>query len=808
MGSFGGSRRTIRIPSCISVDGPSNHGNQLSIYLWGTASSGEGRWSQVALLNPLTEYQRQLPMLRSEFGNGIDLRDAHIDAVVLNAYAGPGAMKIQIDDLSLENMVDLPQSSSPPSDLSLMPGAPETGQSVQVELSQRMHDLRRDVPKWLQYQGESLSWLKTIGINGLVLDAPKDASWLAEARTLGFQILSPPPAATPPVEEWPAFDAVHGWLLGSALDSSHVDASRNLSHRLTQFPTRLLRPTIAEAMEDHWGYSRIADILAVPAPLSTTVKSGKELTELLRDSYEISRGRTLPITSIALQPSREWVDQQTGLINVLGTPQSSMPEFDLLQARLRIYQSIAAGARGWYFRSATPLDSGEEADVLRANALRTISAEIQWLSPWLQASANPTPLPWSNSSYQASVLSTPNADLILLIASGTNDTQCAVPPNGQPIEIPLSSYPAGSQAYRISQGRLEPVQSQQGPNQAAARIDRPGFLEMIVITQDPRVTSFLQQRSRQSAQAIWDIQNDIANQRLKLVQLSAVAEQLSPNNAETWGRIRDAETLSRRSVYLIQRNQVAEAIEAAEQSTILCQRLIRASWERALQQLGSPQSSPWVESELGLPMHWQLSQFVGDRPWQPLPIPGQQALQWEEQMSMGWSVDRRLETMVDSQVRVLPNSGADGGTALHLSAQSIQGEPIAGGFAGSSMRVTSATIQAPARSLVRIEGLVRRIHSGPGKQVGLLVYDDVVGPGSGQLFDSTAPSTDLWQRISLYRLVTGNEGLRIMMEVRGEGEYLVDDLRVSMILPGPAPQFPVSPYDEASSSFVLEVVAL
>ncbi len=343
MGSFGGSRRTIRIPSCISLDGSSNHWKSTEHLSLGYGKLGRGRWSQVALLNPLTEYQRQLPMLRSEFGNGIDLRDAHIDAVVLNAYAGPGAMKIQIDDLSLENMVDLPQSSSPPSDLSLMPGEPETGQSVQVELSQRMHDLRRDVPKWLQYQGESLSWLKTIGINGLVLDAPKDASWLAEARSLGFQILSPPPAATPPVEEWPAFDAVHGWLLGSALDSSHVDASRNLSHRLTQFPTRLLRPTIAEAMEDHWGYSRIADILAVPAPLSTTVRSGKELTELLRDSYEISRGRTLPITSIALQPSREWVDQQSGLINVLGTPQSSMPEFDLLQARLRIYQSIAAG---------------------------------------------------------------------------------------------------------------------------------------------------------------------------------------------------------------------------------------------------------------------------------------------------------------------------------------------------------------------------------------------------------------------------------------------------------------------------------
>ncbi len=286
-------------------------GNQLSAVLVGAETSRGGQWSRIEVRDPLRLMQQKIALLRSEYGPSVDLRGAFVDAVVLNPYTGPGLIRLQLDDLEVDGNIEL-TAADRENDPGTSPMLTEDDRANDAALAQRLNDLQEGVPRWLQYRGESLSWLRTLGVTGVVVDTAKDQAWLKEARQLGIKVLMPPPNATPPRSEWASYEAVYGWLLGSALDHTHIEPTRSLRHRLAQFPAPLLRPTLAESMEQHWMFARVADVLAVPAPLPSSIRDGGEMIQLLKQSYDQTRGRTIPLTSLTIQPSPEYVEQTKG----------------------------------------------------------------------------------------------------------------------------------------------------------------------------------------------------------------------------------------------------------------------------------------------------------------------------------------------------------------------------------------------------------------------------------------------------------------------------------------------------------------
>ncbi|MFO0924317.1 MAG: hypothetical protein U0905_17720 [Pirellulales bacterium] len=757
-------------------------GNQLAIYLEGEMVSRGGQWSPLEIQSPLRMFQQRVAMLRHEYGPDIDLRGAYIDAVVINPYTGPGLIRLQIDDLAVDGNVELQDAVDP--------SAGESRTNLSVSMAERINDLHQGVPRWLQYRGESLTWLKTLGVTGVVLDAPKDARWLREAQVAGLKVLSPPPGATPPEQEWSSYDAVQGWVIGSALDASHVEPSRQLRAKLSQYPVALRRPTLAESMEQHWIYSRVADALAVPAPLPSTVRDGHEMVQLLRASYEQARGRTMPLTSLTLQPTPEYEEQTRELMKYLGR-QPSGPSIDVLQARMRLYRCIAAGARGWYLRSQAALDSGDESDLLHGVVIRALNAEVDWLSPWIQASNAPLDMdPASTPGYRGTILPMNNSQLILLLAQGENDSILAPTPSNSPLEFPVPNFQTTSQVVRITHGRLEPILQQVSPKEAKVRIEQPGMIELVVITTDPRVTTYLQQRSPQAVRALLDVHAENANQLRRLAQTTLVAENQS-NAAPNWRTVRDADALTRQMDYLMGRDLPA-AMNAAEQACHLYQSVIRDSWKRALGSFSNPQSSPWLENVAGLPIHWELQSVVANRTWMPAEIPGMQWGDWEAMQRLGWNIDRRIEEQVDSRFELASSQGVDGSMALRLQARSTRGEAIQGGFAGSSLRMYSPPIDIPRHALVRIDGLVQVRRSSPVAQSGLLFYDDIAGPASGCLIQATPGVSGNWIPVTLFRYLSREGGVRIMMETRGEGEFLVSNFRVTYLIPAATSSFPLT----------------
>ncbi|MFN7706960.1 MAG: hypothetical protein ACK5O5_01505, partial [bacterium] len=101
--------------------------------------------------NPLRLLLEQQRILRSQYGPQIDLRGAYIDAMVLDVYSGPGVARIQIDDLAADALVEVDQAPSAPSDPSLQMGLEASPESIAMERTERIQDLRGKLARWVQY---------------------------------------------------------------------------------------------------------------------------------------------------------------------------------------------------------------------------------------------------------------------------------------------------------------------------------------------------------------------------------------------------------------------------------------------------------------------------------------------------------------------------------------------------------------------------------------------------------------------------------------------------------------------------------
>jgi hypothetical protein len=65
---------------------------------------------------------------------------------------------------------------------------------------------------------------------------------------------------------------------------------------------------------------------------------------------------------------------------------------------------------------------------------------------------------------------------------------------------------------------------------------------------------------------------------------------------------------------------------------------------------------------------------------------------------------------------------------------------------------------------------------------GLLIYDSLVGTAGALRFQGPARSGG-WQEFEFYREVPASTEMQILLELRGLGEALVDDLSVTAIEP-------------------------
>ncbi len=756
--------------------------------LFGTPSEGAGRWSNSRISHVANQLDDRIRYLRTKFGPNVNLQDAYIDAVVLSVYSEPGTIKLKVDDLLVEGMVaptSIGTNETVPID--------DTRHPSTLPVQEQLRILQNTVPRWILHQGESLDYLKLLGFNAIITNNPNDPLVIQQAARSQMGVIARPPDLVPTENRANELRHVQGWLIGMTRDQSHLEQTRKLVNKLSHFPLLLARPTFSEAMEMYGPYSRLSDALAVPIPISTRVRSASEAATIMQSNFRGLSGRSIPLASIVTQMPDEWAQQKAIASKALGRDLGSQVDYDLLQVRLQFYRSMMQGARGFIFRSGSPLDSADPTALVRSQGYAGINREIELFLPWIQAGQSA----WQNvatdsQNHTAMVIETPKSQLAIIVASGPMDQICAMAPTTDRIRITLPVSGQGRSVFRITHGELERLQGELTPNGLLVTIDRPSIIEQIVTAADPMPIAYLREMLLRLGPSFVESRIDITQQVLEIGQRTLVSQEI-PGNDARWDEIRRADSLYRESTQYLRRSNLPQASKASDQAMLAAQRVVRGSWDDAASQFGSFQSSPFLASPLSLSLHWEFHRLLSGRSWQSIPVPGVPFQDTARFHQSQWQVDRRLNESIESVCTIGAN-GPDGRPALELTTKPLNNQPIPSGYGGAVMRVSSPPIIAPAGAMVHIQGLVR-ISSPTGEtQSGLLVCDSIGGESLGQLISSADASQYEWRRFTLVRFVTNERSMMVHFETRGEMRATISSLIAEMIIPTQPTNLLTRPY--------------
>jgi hypothetical protein len=647
-------------------------------------------------------------------------------------------------------------------------------------------------PRWLQYQGEGVEWLAELGINGLVFDSPPPPNVMAQCQRLGLQMIAPPELD---VSQRPLpSDRLDAWLLGSALDGREVNRVRELRERLLRLPGReAARPMVAQVLEDYWAYGRLSEILLLPVPQPTTVSGSDESLRVMRSVLQHVDARTQPIASLATQPTWQWLEQKYLAEQLSPISGPDLPIYDLLQTRLQMYRALVSGSHGVLFRSQQPLDSGLPGDQDRQRLIAGLCQELELLGPWLRANRRvELTAAGLTDGYRVDCLELPTSQLLIFQRSTAGDTWLPPAPPERPLTYRLAVEGAGTGAYRLGRGRAERLQTQLTDGQLSLQIPAPSWVECVVLTQDPRVIQAIQATATRLAGSTAAAQLEISEQLVRVAQQQAVAAD-APPNSPLWTQLGRAQSSLNASVQWLRRNRPDLAIADAHIAGHLAADVNRQLWELAMQRWPVGSQSSLTLSPLTMPLHWRSAELIGERVWRT------DRLEWDGPPGVGqavenrWRVDYRLQNVAASGVEFRSNLGSPTGPGgVRVFAGGLGGQPLAGGYSGATLNLRSPSLPMPNSGLVRLRGSVRTASLGRAPQTGLLVFDNLGGPGLGVLVGGRSPSGQ-WETFTCYRWLRPNTPLEVMLELRGEGDLEIGPLEVSVMAIDAAPAYPTQP---------------
>ncbi len=269
---------------------------------------------------------------------------------------------------------------------------------VELKSSLLLVDGRPYFPRIVEYRGEPLARLQSLGFNGVRLGQVPSPGLLNEAASVGMWLVAPPPPANqlearegapPAAAIGPEFDPVLAWDLGTGLATAELEATRRWA-RLVQAADPRRRPLICDAESDVRDYTRAVDIqVARREPLGTSMPLAGYMA-WLHDRARLARAGTPLWAAIQTEPSPRLLEQMA-LLSGGQAPSVVLAE---IQLRMLVHAALASRARGLIFSSRDRLDRPDPAARRRAATLELLNLELDLVERW-PASGNfaaaPTP---------------------------------------------------------------------------------------------------------------------------------------------------------------------------------------------------------------------------------------------------------------------------------------------------------------------------------------------------------------------------------------------------------------------------------
>jgi len=789
---------------------PSSHhpvtGGRLTAIAWGETYSDPGQWQSLKLTNLQKQFEAEVVALRQRYGPTVVIEDAFIDSIVINVFTGPGNFRLLIDDLNLQGHIALPSvgRSIPANWREAWLWRPES-----VNPEGRFWNAMNRPEVWLQYQGESLPWIKSLGITGLVLGRVPSEDQLRVIQEAKLSVVCPLPQSNISYTA-SSSAAIRGWLIGAALDSSQTALAREQVSRLAKMPTELKRPIFGEALEQYWAFSRIADEVIVPIPESMSPGDSMDHLNWLRTQLTSTtrRGHGWVATNIGVDP--QWLKQFRSAQKLVeperfisGNERYETPTNPSM-LRHQIVQSLAAGATGLTLRSPGPDERGNDkwpqTLELITHSGRSQVASLRWTindltlwGPWIVAGQQIRSPTVNRADYITSAWMLHNSYLV--VAQKVRDSADSIsdPTLAQPLICATSVATNTRQVFRVTAGEYERIDAAAAPGGLQWTVNQPAEIEAFVISENPNVTRFVNRHLADTRMIVAEDQLELATYQLSVASDLLIARFAESDVLEARAQF-GLQTRARRQLedglQSLRSGSASDAIKRALQSLASSQIILEDGERVAISSLVSRQSSPFVLQPSALKYHWKIAQACERSQWRDLPIAGADLTSLDAMLKSGWTQEQRLQDQAEMRVEWIPPTSQNS-HGLRLAAHEKGEAALPGGYEGASLRIRSAGTQVKEGQLVRINARARIQVASQDPASGLLVYDNQVGPGMGQLVRGQPGEL---KDVELYRFVVRDGELRVLAECRGQCDIVIESLSASVIEPATNRQsYPTAP---------------
>jgi hypothetical protein len=763
-------------------------GQPITSLLRGDTYTDVGQWQQLSIRDAYRLLEQETRHLRTQFGSDIDAREAYVDLIVLNAYSAPGNIELWIDDLEIDGYVNLdsgvgPQAARHGGDAGSGVGGAGTGtSSATVSGSLIMVHGRPFLPRVVQYHGEPLEWLKSLGFNTIKLSSSPSPAELKEAQRLELWLIAPPPYGDQPAPDM-GYERVMAWSLGARLADRDLLGTRELAAETRAIDPQRDRPLIAGADAALSQYSRLANMLLFERP---SLGNSRELSD--ERQWLLSRSRLarpgIPELA-AVETQRTLLLNEQLLLFSRGAPVDE--DVDPEQVRLEAFHAISAGMRGFFFPSEQPLAIDTASRALRTDAIRLVNMELKLLEPWIAGGQMAEEMAAADGSLQVSTLTTDRSRLLILTQHAAAQQFVLGPPPRKSVSVVVPGVSASDRAYVVSLADIQPIRITHTSSGSRIVLEDAPHAAAIVITQDQLAINHLYRTLDElNKDGAVRLKYDVARRRLgHAVEIDRKLSELGHPLASAVASIQEAQTDLQQAARLLESNDQKRCFELTTKAERAIARIRRGHWEQTVAAFPTPAASPCVAQFTTLPLHWVAADRIRKGQWGVNVQAAGDMESLDQMLKAGWQQQRLtaedIGAAVATDVTLSLTDPHSGRSALRLQAWATDTRKAPQALERPPIWVTSSPIPVRQGQVVRIHGFANVPKRLGASTDGLLIFDSLSGSDLGDRIRATQG----WRAFTLYRAVPQNGNLTITFALTGLGEASLDDLAVSVLEPEP-----------------------
>jgi hypothetical protein len=775
-------------------------GKPLTTLLRGASYNKVGVWQQLRLENLTLELDRQVRVLRAQFGRDVDAREAYVDRLLLNVYGGPGVTTVLVDDLEVAGAVAPP---APPS-ASPTGAAPPDGHAAPRDLpatwaggagvpkiersgSLLLVDGKPFFPRAIEYQGEPPARLRAMGFNAVWISRTVPLDFLRDAAAAGLFVIAPPPPiaalesrsadGSSPIGS--QFDPVLAWDLGGGLASAQLDVTRRWA-KLVQSADARGRPIVCQATSELTAYTRppIHLLLARRDVLGTSLQL-PQYTQWLRQRSQLALPGTILWATIQTQPPAPLVEQAA----LLSRGPLSPIAFQESQLRTLVHATLAGGARGLYFLSSAPLDATDAATRRRAALLELMNLELDLIERWPATGSFTTTADSSDPQAGGAVIETDRSRLLLPMFTPPESQLVMGAVASTVVNYTVPGVPEEDDAYELSLVSFRPLDSKRvagGTRVLLGELERDS---LVVFTQDPQLIRGLHARLQDKRRRAADLARKIAAD--DQVSVEVVCQRLAALGhaiAATRALRTAAQNDLREFDGLLARGDLAGAYYRARHALAAVRLIQRAHFDDANSGATRACGDPLLASFETLEAHFRLVNELASAPRGPNTLLEGGCEDLQRMVAAGWKHFRHQQPNITTAVDLAPQAAHAGRTGLRMRAVSTDPDDKPGAIETPPMWVTTSPLQVERGQTLEIQGWVRITRPITGSVDGLLIIDSLTGEPMAQRISQPGD----WQPFTIYRAVGRSGSLTLTFALSGLGEAWIDDLSIRTVSRGQA----------------------